>query len=194
MKYKILKKEKIYQGFFELSKVHVEHDKYDGTKVTKQVEIFERGDACAIVLYEKDTDSILLVEQFRFPTTQNDSGWLIELVAGMIDKGESPITSTKREIEEEIGYNVRSIESIGVYYLSPGGTSERIHLFYSEVNSNDKTLEGGGKWDESEDIKLIKIKSSDLQQALQSGLIKDAKTALGINWFLVNKCPTKNQG
>lgn len=187
MNFKVLQKENIYKGFFHLSKIHVEHDKYDGSKATKQVEMVERGDACAIVLYEKDTDSILLVEQFRFPTTHNDSGWLVELVAGMIDEGESPLISTKREIEEEIGYTVQEIESIGVYYLSPGGASERIHLFYSEVTSNDKTLKGGGKLEESEDIKLIKIKSPDLQHALQSGFIKDAKTALGINWFLLHK-------
>ncbi|MFT7614873.1 MAG: nudix-type nucleoside diphosphatase (YffH/AdpP family) [Parvicellaceae bacterium] len=187
MKFKEISEELIYNGFFKFTKLKVEFDKYSGEKGIKNVEMFERGDSASIVLYETDTKSLLFTEQFRYPTTKNDSGWLMELVAGKIEEGESPESSTRREIEEEIGYTVSSIENIGIYYLSPGGTSERIHLFYAEVKTTDKTIQGGGKFEESEDIKLIKIKVENLNDFVESKEIKDAKTMIGVNWFLINK-------
>jgi len=187
MKYKVKEEEVIYDGFFKFSKLKVEFEKYNGDKGIKNVEMFERGDSASVVLYETDTNSLLFTEQFRYPTTINSNGWLIELVAGKIDENEEPELTTKREIEEEIGYRVSKFENIGIYYLSPGGTSERIHIFYAEVKSTDKTLEGGGKYDESEDIKLIKIQIEDLSSAMKSGQINDAKTAIGLSWYLANK-------
>lgn len=177
----------LYQGFLSIKKVDVEFEKYNGEFDLKTVEVLERGDSAAILLYQKDTNEILLVEQFRYPTTKSTDGWIVELVAGKIEIEESPEESIIREIEEEVGYTIDEIENIGEFYLSPGGSTERIYIFYAEVNSTNKTKKGGGVLDETEDIRLVKIKIIDLESILESNEIIDAKTVIALQWFIKNK-------
>jgi len=190
MKFEVKKTEWEYKGFFNFKKLSVDYETFEGGTKTANVEYFDRGDSAAILIFEKDTNSILLTNQFRYPTTKNDSGWLEEIVAGRIEESETPENSIKREIEEEIGYEVFEVTSIGNYYLSPGGTTERIFLFYAEVNEANKTLQGGGKLEENENIKLIKRTPLEMKENLESNKIKDAKTAIAISWFVSNKMNT----
>jgi nudix-type nucleoside diphosphatase (YffH/AdpP family) len=187
MNYKIIKRTEIHKGFISLFKVEVDHDTFNGERITNTYEVIEGGDSAAVLLYEKDTNSLLLVRQFRFPTTKNDDGWLLELVAGNIDEGESRESSIQREIEEEIGYETSGFTEIGGFYASPGSSSERIYIYYSEVTRIEKTKEGGGKEEESEDIELIKVPIDELQNMISQHKIKDAKTMLAILWFLKEK-------
>jgi len=187
MKFQEKKAERIYKGFFEFIKLKVQFETYKGEFKESNVECFHRGDSSCILLNQSETKELLLVEQFRYPTTYYDSGWLIELVAGSIDKNETPEKSIKREIEEEIGYEVKEVCKIGHYYLSPGGTTERIFIFYAEVNQTDKTRSGGGKIGESEDIKLIKLKHSEVEIQIKENKIIDAKTIIALQWFQKNK-------
>lgn len=191
MKFKENKIEWEYNGFFNFKKLTVNYETFEGETKVANVEYFDRGDSAAILIFERDTNSILLTEQFRYPTTKNDSGWLEEIVAGRIEDSETPENSIKREIEEEIGYEVSKVTSIGNYYLSPGGTTERIFLFYAEVNKANKTLQGGGKLEENENIKLIKRTPLEMKENLNSNKIKDAKTAIAISWFVTNKMNTR---
>lgn len=187
MKFKVLNIEWEYNGFFNFRKLKVEYDKFNGAKGIKNVEVFDRGDSAAILLYEQDTKSIILTNQFRYPTTKHSSGWLNELVAGKIENSETGQQSIKREIQEEIGYEVKNVELIGDYYLSPGGTTEKIYIYFSEVRSTQKTLEGGGKLEESEDIETVKIPLAEIANLLITNRIRDAKTAIALQWFLLNK-------
>jgi len=95
MKFREKKIEWLYKGFFEFKKLIVEFETFEGDYKEANVEYFHRGDSCCILLNQSETKELLLVEQFRFPTTINDSGWIIELVAGSIDKGETPEDSIK---------------------------------------------------------------------------------------------------
>jgi len=187
MKYRIIENELIYKGFSEFRKIKIQYETYESGIGEKTVEMVERGDSASIVLFEKDTSTLILAEQFRYPTAKNSGGWIQELVAGRIDDDESVETTIKRELMEEAGYRVKKIERIGHYYVSPGYTTERIFIFYSEVMSNDKVLAGGGKFEESENIKLIKIPVEELEQKIKSNSIIDAKTMIGVQWFLLNK-------
>jgi len=187
MKYEVKKVEWEYNGFFKFKKLKVDFETFEGETDTANVEYFDRGDSAAILIYERDTNSLLLTNQFRYPTSVHDSGWLEEIVAGKIDDNETAQVSIKREIEEEIGYIVDEVELIGHYYLSPGGTTERIFLFYADVNGASKTLEGGGKLDENENIQLVKRTPQQMRVFLEMNKIRDAKTALAFNWFVRNK-------
>jgi ADP-ribose pyrophosphatase len=101
----------------------------------------------------------------------------------MIDAGESPDVALRREVEEETGYRVRDLRHIGTFYVSPGGTSERIVLYYTPVSNADHDGKGGGVASEGEDIKVVSMTPAEAAAAVTSGQIQDAKTLIGLMWF-----------
>ena len=188
MKYDILEEETVFDHFFKIKKAKIRHELFDSNSIEIERLCFERGDSVAILIYEKDTDSLLFTNQFRYPTAKKENGWILELTAGSIESDDDdPKERAKKEIEEEIGYQVDELEFIRSFFVSPGGTSERIMLFYSEVNSTHKIYDGRGMKFESEDIQLVKIKTSEVSERLKKNEFRDAKTLVGIQWFLLNK-------
>ena len=190
MKYSIIKEDIVYKEFFTVKKATISHDTFNSDEQIEVVrECLDRGSAIAVVLVEKDTDSVLLVNQFRYPTIMHKSfdGWLLEIVAGCMEQDEDPMECAKREIAEEIGYQVNNMEFIGEYFASPGGSSEKVNAFYAEVNSTDKIFKGGGLDSEQEDIQLIKMPISEIKSKLQNNDFKDAKTIIALQWMLLNK-------
>ncbi|GEQ86739.1 ADP-ribose pyrophosphatase [Patiriisocius marinistellae] len=187
MNYKIIKEETVFDDFFKIKKAKIEHDLFNSNVIEVDRLSFERGDSVAILIYEKDTDSLLFTNQFRYPTIKENNGWIIELTAGTLETDEEPEKRVKKEVEEEIGYQVKELEFINSFFVSPGGSSERIFLYYSEVNAADKVFKGGGMKYEKEDIQLIKIKTKEVIEALNNNLFRDAKTLIGVQWFLANK-------
>jgi ADP-ribose pyrophosphatase len=187
MKYQIIKEEIVFDNFLKIKKVKIKHELFDSNTIEVHRLSFERGDSVAILMYEKDTDSLLFTNQFRYPTIKEKDGWILELTAGSLEAKEDPVQRVKKEVEEEIGYNVNEIEFISSFFVSPGGTSERILLYYSEVNSSDKIFKGGGMKYEKEDIQLIKITTKKVIQQFKDNKFRDAKTIIGIQWFLTNK-------
>ena len=176
---------RIFDDFFKVEEAYVSHELFDGTmgpKVRRLV--FERGDAVAAVIYNRDSERVLLIEQFRFPTYDKGPGWTIELVAGIVDGDEAPEDAIRREIHEEAGYEVERLEKISTFYLSPGGSSERVHLYHAEVSASGLTGEGGGRHDEHEDIKAHWLSLGDVADRLAAGGIPDAKTIIGLQWLL----------
>ncbi|EGV43874.1 NUDIX hydrolase [Bizionia argentinensis JUB59] len=188
MKYNIVKEELVFDSFFKIKKAKITHDLFDSNTIEVDRFCFERGDSVAIVLYEKDSDSLLFTNQFRYPTIKEKDGWILELTAGSLEPNDKdPVYRVKKEVEEEIGYSVSDIEFISSFFVSPGGTSERIFLYYAEVNSSDKLFEGGGMLTEKEDIQLVKIKAKEVINRFKKNEFRDAKTIIGIQWFLANK-------
>ncbi len=156
MNYTILDKETCYQGFFRLERYHLAHDTFAGSRLHVQRELLERGDAVAVLLYDRQQDRVLLLEQFRIgPAARAEQPWMLEIVAGMIDEHEDAETAARRECLEESGYAVRALQQLGRYYVSPGGTSERITLYLAEVDSQQQRAEGGGLVAEHEDIRYF---------------------------------------
>jgi nudix-type nucleoside diphosphatase (YffH/AdpP family) len=194
MKFTITKPRKVYSGFLKIVEADVEYDSFQGgERISAKREMMDRGDSVAVLLYEKDTHSILLTNQFRYPAAEKDvasgmenAGWLLELPAGGLHTGEDPIDAAKREVHEELGYELGDLEHIYSFYVSPGGTSERIHVYYGEVNSTDKTSEGGGLASEKEDIRLVRLSIEKTKQSLADGSIRDGKTILALLWWLKN--------
>jgi len=143
---------------------------------------FERGDSVAALIFKPVTRRIVLVNQFKYPTYRKGPGWITETMAGMIDKNETPESAVRREIFEETGYNPISLERISTFYLSPGGSSERIILYYAEVDDK-KITEGGGLPAENEDILNVELSLEDALGQIDSGEIADAKTIIAILWL-----------
>ena len=176
---------RLLDDFFKVDEAKVSFERFDGS-MTPPVRrlVFERGDSVAAVVFDRETQRLLLTEQFRFPTLEKGPGWMIELIAGMIDRGEKPEASIRREIEEELGYRAHRIEHVATFYVSPGGSSERIWLYYAEVGDAGHVSAGGGLPGEHEDIRVVSISPEEACAALKDGKIADAKTIVGLQWFL----------
>lgn len=187
MKYEILKEDIVFDDFFKIKKARVKHELFNSKAVEVQRLSLERGDSVAILLYEKDTDSLLFVKQFRYPTVNSTKGWLLELPAGSLEVSDTTEERIKKEVQEEIGYALEEVEFICSFFTTPGGSSEQVFLYFSEVHSKNKVFAGGGNKSEKEDIQLVKFKTKEALHKLSAHQFGDAKTIIGLQWFLTNK-------
>jgi nudix-type nucleoside diphosphatase (YffH/AdpP family) len=185
----ILSTRTVFKKFiFRIEEARLRHEKYNGTMSKEIIRLnLDRGDAVAAVIHNTEDDTIVLTEQLRYPTQAVTGGWLAELPAGMIRRDEDPAVAMRRELTEETGYVVNALHPINTFFLSPGGSSERVFLFYAAVHTTDKTGAGGGAAKEGEDIRTIYVPVADLPQTLLENRYPDAKTILGIQWFLMNQ-------
>ncbi len=177
-------KKRIFDDFFKIDEVFLSHEQFDGrmSPVMRRLN-FERGDSVAAFVWNKENQTAVLTHQFRCPTYEKGPGWITEVVAGVLEKDENPEDAMRREILEETGYDTEKIEHITTFYVSPGGTSERIILYYAEVTAGDKISEGGGVASEHEDIQVKEYSWPQLQALMDNGEIVDAKTIVAVMWF-----------
>ena len=180
---KIHKEEICYQGFFRMSKITLQHKLFNGQwgpVITR--ELFQRGDAAAVLLYDPKLDIVVLTEQIRIGALKKDHPWQFEIVAGMIEDGLTPEAVAIKEAEEESGASIEHLTPICRYLSSSGGTDELLHVFMAEVDST--LIEGvHGLAAESEDIKITKVSSSQAFDGVNSGTISNAATIIALQWL-----------
>jgi ADP-ribose pyrophosphatase len=177
-------KKRVFDGFFKIDQAELSYERFDG-RMTKSLRrlCFERGDSVAAIIYNRDSRKVILVNQFKYPTYEKGPGWIMETAAGIPEEGESSESALRREVLEETGYNIERIEHIATFYVSPGGSSERILLYYAEVCDSCKIAPGGGAQSEGEDIETIELSFEDLDRLMATGAVQDAKTIVGIQWL-----------
>ncbi len=187
MKWKLLKSEAKYQGFFKVDLYHIEHEVYKGGEIEVSRELFHRGDAVAVLMYDPSKDKVVLLEQFRVGAIEDENGpWLLEIVAGMVEEGESVNDVARRECKEESGLEVHSFENVYSFYSSPGGCSEKIHVLCALVDSEQA---GGihGVEHEGEDIKVLVTDYAELHDLMVSGKICSAIPLIALQWLQLNR-------
>jgi nudix-type nucleoside diphosphatase (YffH/AdpP family) len=174
----------ILDDYFKVEDARVSYEKFDGTMSAPVRRLdLKRGDAVAAVVFNRAKGRVALVNQFRYATLARGEGWLTEIVAGLIDTGETPEDAVRREILEETGYEVENLERISCFYPTPGITSERIVLFYAETCGADPVSKGGGVEHEHEDIQVLELPLSEVYAMVERGAIADAKTIIGLMWL-----------
>ncbi|GAC1359827.1 MAG: ADP-ribose diphosphatase [Ktedonobacteraceae bacterium] len=181
----IQSKKLVFDDKYKVEEATIRFQRFNGqmSKPLRRL-VFHRGNSAAAILWNRDTQKVLLSNQFRYPTYEQGPGWMSEVVAGIVDENETAEETIRREIEEEIGYKVAtSITHIATFYVSPGASSEQISLYYVEVSNADRVGKGGGLVSENEDIKLEEWSPTDLWRALESGTINDAKTLIAVQWL-----------
>ena len=146
---------------------------------------FDRGDSVGAIIHNKTSHKLLFVKQFRYPifTKEKDKAWSLEIVAGVIDEGESAEDTMIKEIKEETGYQATRLKPLFSFYPTPGGSNEKVFLFFAQVNRQDRIYKGGGLAEEGENIQLIEIPIKTAFDMLQSGEISDAKTIIALQWL-----------
>ena len=185
----IHKKEVAYAGFFRLEKYWLTHTLYNGgwsEEICR--ELFVRGRCVAVLLYDPHADKVVLIEQFRAGAILNpDKAWLIEIVAGAIEEGETAVEVAHREALEEAGCVIQELRVISEFYTTPGGAAERITLLCGEVDSM-KIVEGvHGLAEEQEDILVRTVDFAEAYRMVESNEIDSAIPILAIQWLALNK-------
>ena len=150
-------------------------------------ELFVRGNAVAALMYDPVADTIGLVEQFRVGSfVGGGEAWLYEVVAGMTEAGETPEQVITRELYEEAGMQPKTLIPICEYFSSPGGTSERLHLFCALGDLSD--ISGiHGLDEESEDIKVHVVPAETALQQLYNGHFNNAATLICLQWLWIHR-------
>ncbi|MCP4986845.1 MAG: NUDIX domain-containing protein [Colwellia sp.] len=180
-----------YQGFFKMNEYSLQHTLFSGEQSqTFTREIFERGDAVVVMPYDVRQDKVLLIEQFRVGAIRgDDSPWLLEFIAGMFGDNESPVEVAVREAKEEanIELDAKELKPIMQYLSSPGGMSERIHLYLACFDSG-QVCDGAvfGLPEENEDILLHLVSRPKALELLAQGKITNAATIIGLQWLELN--------
>ncbi len=185
---KILKKEVCFKGFFRLERYTLRHRLNNGEmSPVMERELFERGHAAAVLLYDPHRDAIVVLEQFRIGALEAPGGpWLLEIVAGMVEQGEVPEVVARREAEEEAGCRIERLEHICDYLVSPGGTSERISLYCGRVSSEG--VDGiYGLDEEYEDIRVCAMSFEEVWRCFELGQLNSASPIIAMQWLAMNR-------
>jgi ADP-ribose pyrophosphatase len=186
----ILGRDVAYQGFFRIDRYRVRHRLFAGgwsAELTR--EVFERGRAVGVLLYDPARDAVVLVEQFRLPAhLAGFSAWQLEIVAGLVDHdGESELDVARREAQEEANVVLAGeIEPMHRFLTSPGGTTEAVALFCARI---DAAAAGGvhGLADEHEDIKVVMKSFRQAMRLLRAGKIENVFTLAALYWLAANR-------
>ncbi len=176
--------DRLLDDFFVIEAAQLRYERFDGSmsKTVRRLSL-ERGDAVGVVIFNRDSQHVVLTEQFRYPAYRKGPVWMIEVVAGMIEPGADTAQTVRREVLEEVGYRLDNFESIGAFYVSPGGSSERIFLYAAEVGNHNRVARGGGLAEEGEHIRVVEMSLDEVATGLDEGFFADAKTIIGLMWL-----------
>ncbi len=181
------KREILFKGFYRVDKLHLRHRQFAGGMgpvITR--EMFVRHPAVGVLVYDAETDHVLLIEQFRVGALENEHPWQLEIVAGLIEPGEELEEVARRETLEEAGVAIGLMEKVMTFLPSPGGSDESFTLFVAQA---DLSSAGGlhGLLEEGEDIRVNVMSLNQALSALQRGRINNAPCIIALQWLALNK-------
>ncbi len=188
----VLQRETCFKGFYRLDRLQLRHRQFAGGMGPQlSRELFVRHDAVCVLPYDPQRDSVVLIEQFRIGAMDKSSNpWLLELVAGLIDKDEQPEEVARREAVEEADLELTALWPITQYYPSPGGSDERVHRY---IRRCDREGAGGvhGLAEEGEDIRVHVWPLEDALQAVKDGRIDNAASIIALQWLALNRAEVR---
>ena len=177
-----------YKGFFRIDLRQFRYTKFDSSLseiVTR--EVFERGNAVAVLLYDPKTDQVVMIRQFLVGAHYAGlPAWPLQIVAGMMDHGGTEEATARREAKEEAGVQVTELKKITTFLPSPGGSTEAITIFCALVDSST----AGGVWglaEEHEDIKVEVLPALEAIERLDQGEITPSTAVIALHWLARNR-------
>ena len=190
----IIARETLYSGFFSLELYRFRHRLFNG-EMSGEVrrEIFERGHAAVLLPFDPVLDKVVLIEQIRIAALEtSETPWLLEMVAGMIEPGESIDQVARRESMEEAGLTVGRTKPVLSYLASPGGTTERTSIVVGEVDA--ASARGiHGLADENEDIRVHVVSREQAYQWVMEGKIDNAASVIALQWLQLHHDALKKE-
>lgn len=200
---RVLERQTAYSGYFSIVRYRLQHRLYaGGWGPDFSREVFSRGHAVAVVLYDPDQDRLVLIEQFRVGAfiagleapdqVGQQSPWLLEVVAGIIDSDETAEEVARREALEEAGCPIYTLLPIQTIMASPGGTSESIALFLGLCKA---PAHGSlhGLADEHEDIRVLVASPDEVWAWMDSGRIINGPGLVALMWFRIHQATYRSK-
>lgn len=173
-------------NYYILRKTTYEFRRSDGTWQEQVRESYDRGHGAAVLPFDPERRTVLLVRQFRYPAFE--AGYrhmLIETIAGLLD-GDDGEACARKEAMEEAGVQLRNVRQVFHCFMSPGAVTERLHLFAAEYSAADRIAKGGGHESEGEDIEVLELPLDEALAMVRDGTICDAKTIMLLQWVAAN--------
>jgi ADP-ribose pyrophosphatase len=177
-----------FQGYFRMARYRLRHRRHDGGWTdTMQREIFERGHAVGVLPYDPERDAVVLIRQFRLAAHLGDmDAWQTEIVAGILEEGETPETVAWREVPEETGLKLQRLEPILRYMPSQGATTENLFLYCGQVDS--RKVDGiHGLDHEHEDILPGVHPTDEAIRMLEEGELQNSPAIIAIQWLALHR-------
>jgi len=184
---RVLKEQTAWSGHFAVRRLTLQHRRFAGDWSEPLVrEVFERGDAVGVLPYDPQTDSLVMIEQFRPGAMRgDDSPWMLELIAGVVEPGESDEDVVHREAMEEAGCKLSELVPIATVLPSAGACTEQVRLFCGRVST---AAVGGihGLQEEGEDILVHSVSREDALQLLADDRIPNGHTLIALQWLHIH--------
>jgi ADP-ribose pyrophosphatase len=184
----IIEQEIVFSGYFQIERFTLRHRLFAGgwsEAITR--ELFERGKAAAVLLYDPEREQVVMIQQFRVGLIRSDeSPWMTEIIAGIVDADDgSDEDVALRETREEAGLEIQAIKPICQYWVSPGGSTEQVNLFCGKV---DASLAGGihGLAAEGEDIRVVVYELQEILNDLAQNKINNSMSIIALQWLQLN--------
>ena len=177
----ITRREHSFRGYFSLETLTLRHRLFEGGwSAPMRRELFQRGDAVGVLPWDPVRDELVLVEQFRVGAIRDgETPWMLELIAGIVEAGESDAAVVHREAEEEAGCQLGRLEQIATFYPSAGACSEQIRLFIGEVKqAQPGTIQGLDA--EHEDILVHQLPRTQVMDMLDRDEINSGHTLIAL--------------
>ena len=169
-----------------LKSITLDYRRGNGEWQTQTREVYDRGNAAALLPYNLAGRTVVLARQFRLPAYVNGhDDFMIEAAAGMLDDA-SPEERIRTEAEEEIGYRLHDVKKAFAAFMSPGAVTEKIHCFVAEYDPSMRIGSGGGLVDEGEDIEMLELPIDQALAMIADGRIVDAKTIMLLQYAALN--------
>lgn len=187
-KYDLIHREALFQGYYRVDRFHIRQKLEDGSwSDVFSREVFDGNkNAAVVLLFDPQHDKVVMIEQFRpGPMSKGDEPFMIEAVAGVIDPGETPETTARREAMEEAGCEVTDLQKVFSYYPCPGCLGEHVTIFVGRT----KAPEHGsihGLAHEGEHIKVLVLDAMKAISLLYEGKLRDAASIISMQWFALH--------
>ncbi len=171
MPHEITKIEPAYSGWSSILVAAVRLP--DGHVVKREIE--DHGDAAAVLPYDPERRTAMVIRQFRLPPFHvAGEEHLLEVAAGILDE-DDPAACARREAMEELGLRLGALEHVVTAWTMAGISTERGHLYLALYKAEDRVGPGGGLTDEHEHIEVAELSLSELARMLDAGQITDMK-------------------
>lgn len=187
-KFEIIYRETLFQGYFRVDRYHLRQELYAGgwSDVFTR-EVFDGGKtAVAVLLFDPNLDKVVMIEELRAgPLAYGDDPFLTEIVAGVVNPGETLEETARREAMEEAGCKVTALQKIFGYYASPGCMSEHTTIYVGRTEAPEDGLLTGLAH-EGEDIKVMVLDAVQAINLLYAGKLKNASAIIAMQWFALH--------
>jgi ADP-ribose pyrophosphatase len=184
----ILDKKSVYEGYFRIDRYRLRHELFrGGMSKPLEREVFERGHAVGLLPYDPARDMVVMIEQFRVGAyAAGFNPWMIEIVAGIVEEGETPEDVARRESREEANLTLTDLWPICHYIASPGGASETCRLFLGRIDASNA---GGihGLDHEDEDIRVDPMPFAQARKLLDDGKLTNALSIIALQWLALHR-------